>query len=130
MAYSQEYSNYLKGKISKAVGCDTKIKGLLTIWKNIDELFILANSLVCSPLCKCEMTYDLENSFQTHRFAYDLIDTLDPETDYTRVESPRYFSIEYCDKSAQKQIELMFKSNPNNTLRDLKTKYFSNTFIA
>lgn len=119
----------MKGKVNKAIGCDEESTGLLTIWDNIDEYFILAHSLVCSPLCPCTMTYETAAKFNEHRFAHSYLDTMVENADYFRTSDKKSkFNIDYCDRSAQHQIFKMYESNPNNTMTDLNYRKFKKYF--
>lgn len=116
----------MKGNISKAIGCHTENTGLLNIWQNIDEYFILANSLVCSPLCPCNITYDQYARFTNDRFISKYMDEFD-EGDYVFTDKGK-FNIKNCPSESKKYIERMFENNPNNTFRDINFEKFRKYF--
>lgn len=109
----------MKGRVDKVVGCETENTGLKSIWKNMDEYFILANSMFCSDLCPCTLTQSTMNAFENSRFASD-----------TFVNSKYYSgsggasSIRDCNEKAVADIMRLYVSNPNNTMRHLDHEKF------
>lgn len=110
----------MKGRVWDAVGCDTKSTGLLNIYSNIDEYFILAHSLMCSPLCPCKLSRSLENKIEYDRFAIQYLDEFKNLSKLgDKFDDHKEFTINDCPEAAKVQIMKMYESNPNNLMRDI-----------
>lgn len=117
----------MKGKITKAIGCDTKSTGLLNLWTGIDDYFKLAHSLVCSPMCPCPLSSSLKEEYESNRFAYSFLDQINSEYDVTNT-SYNEFNIENCPNNAQLLIQNMYNNNPNTTMKNIDFSKFNKYF--
>lgn len=61
------------------VGCNTKYKGILKIYGNLDELFKSIDQQFCSDNCKCDIKQDFETKYNSNQTLKTYFDSLKTE---------------------------------------------------
>jgi hypothetical protein len=102
-------------KSNHIIGCDTELTGILQLWENIDEYLILAHSVVCSPLCICDVKPSVQNEMKINFFTKETYQHISPYMNNIDEDNDYYFNIGNCSTSALQSIQEIYQSNPNNT---------------
>ena len=114
-------------KSNHLIGCDTELTGILKLWENIDEYLILAHSVVCSPLCKCEVKPSVKTQMKINFFTKETYEHISQYMTDGDEDSDVSFSINNCPSSVLEAIQEIYQSNPNNTHTRIKNfKKFNN----
>lgn len=105
------------------LGCDTELTGVLEMWKNVDEQFIYANSVFCSPLCNCYISDTVETQFQRNKWTHSIYtDTIQHYKNITSTDP--IISFQDCPEAAKMEVDRLYKSNPNNTAHEIAQEKF------
>ena len=106
------------------LGCDTELTGVLEMWKNVDEYFIYANSVFCSPLCNCYISDTVETQFQRNKWTHSIYtDTIQHYKNITSTDP--IISFQDCPEAAKMEVDRLYKSNPNNTAHEIDQEKFA-----
>ena len=110
----------MKGRVRIISGCQPEVTGLLNIWKGVDEFFMIANSVFCSPVCPCTITSKTKEEFLNHRFASEELANMK----YTVSEGDYVTSLNDCGEKTVNEVMRLYAQNPNNTLRNVDYNKF------
>lgn len=111
----------MKGRVRIISGCHPENTGLLNIWKGVDEFFMIANSVFCSPLCPCDLNKQTKEEFLNHRFAAEELANMD----YVLSDGP-VTNLRECGEKTVNEVMRIYAQNPNNTIRDIDYNKFFN----
>ena len=106
------------------LGCDTELTGVLEMWKNVDEYFIYANSVFCSPLCPCDISEPIQKQFERNKWT-------NPTYSKTIGKHAMSFQpnkvtrFQDCPEYAKNEVDKLYKSNPNNTAHEINQEKFA-----
>ena len=87
-------------KVDNVLGCDTKLTGILSMWKDIDIYLQYADSLHCSSSCPCYMHQSTIDEFKGNYFTYKLF----PLWNVIPDSSGNEFTIAQCSDYVQQEI--------------------------
>ena len=95
------------------------------MWKNVDEYFIYANSVFCSPLCPCDIDKTIQTKFERNKWTNPTfsntigkyVPSLNTEKKVTRFQD--------CPEAAKLEVDRLYKSNPNNTAHAIDQEKFA-----
>ena len=96
-------------KKNNVLSCDSALTGVLKLFENIDDYMILSHSVLCSPICPCNMSVDVRDDYYRGFFFSDLFSHFDLKT--TEAGS----NIDGCADGILQTIQNLYESNPNNT---------------
>ena len=96
-------------KKNNILSCDSDLTGVLKLFENIDDYMILSHSVLCSPICPCNMSVDVRDDYYRGFFFSDLFSHFDLKTNEAGS------NIDGCPDGILQTIQNLYESNPNNT---------------
>ena len=107
------------------LGCDTELTGVLQMWKNVDEYFIYANSVFCSPLCRCDIYDTVDKEFQRNKWTSQIYKSTIKHYIPSIVSDKKVTRFQDCPEEAKREVDRLYKSNPNNTAHAIDQEKFA-----
>lgn len=118
----------IKNKVDDVLGCKSPLTGVLELWRNVDNYYQLADSILCSSLCQCLMYSEVFDEFQYDFLTSETYQTIvrtDHESRPVLEENQRKFNFQSCSDEARQVAYDVYISNPNNTKQYIKPDHFA-----